>query len=54
MRLSGPSFLLITLLSFVQPFVYGRYIAPRADNPTVADESEFENGTALLLLKNLN
>jgi hypothetical protein len=54
MRPSGPSFLLITLLSFVQPFVYGRYIAPRADNPTVADESGFENGTATFLQRSQN
>jgi hypothetical protein len=44
----GPYFLLITLLAFVQPFVYGRYIAPREDNPTVADETAPENGTTIL------
>lgn len=47
----GPYLLLITLLSFVQPFVYGRYIAPREDNPTVADETAPENGTIILSRK---
>jgi hypothetical protein len=44
----GPCFLLFTLLSFVQPFVYGRYIAPREGNPTVADETASEDGTVIL------
>jgi hypothetical protein len=47
----GPCFLLITLLSFVQPFVYSRYIAPREGNPTVADEYPSENGTIILSRK---